>query len=511
MFKQFIGKPFYYTLLGQILFSVVAAVGFYVGGTSVLLALIGLGVFVLSLWKLELGFAVVFAELFANSHGHLISSDIGGFSLSVRMVLFIALMLAWLIRFIKKDDSIHWQDRRLIPFLILGFTAIYGLSIGAAQNEKLAAFQDGNAYFYLLYIFPMLSVQWTALKQRMLLQVLAASTLWVVMISWGILFLYTHFPEEVLVPIYKFYRDTRTGEVTRLDGGLYRVFMQSQFFVMVMVFLYSTYFWVKGASKRDWKFPLLALSATMTIVLVSMSRSFWVGMAAGVLVFVGLIAFFAKPTWKRILSAVGFTALAKVVGVLMLAIVVFLPLPGGLGFPNLFGLASRTSLSDEAVSSRWKLLDPMAHAVKENPILGYGFGEEIEFITDDPRICEIDPECRQRTYALEWGWLEIWMKMGIFGVAAFLFVFVSVVKQLWPLLGTKKSWLGVAFISSIVMLFSAHVFSPFLNHPIGLGFLIFLMAFVPPATMKFEGVKVGERLKMKQPRPEMAVLNRKTE
>lgn len=477
MLKQFIGKTYWITLGLLALVFLASVLVFQSQLSIILLALIALGTLILSWHKLEIGLAIAFAELMANSHGHLVAVNIGGFDLSLRMIIFGAVMLAWLGLFVAQKISFNVKDRRLWPFYALGVAVLIGFIVGLMENDKSLVFQDGNAYLYAAYILPIVSIEWTAIRQRLLLQVLAASVTWVIFLSLGLLYLYTHLSEVILVDVYTFIRDTRTGEITRFEGGFYRVFMQSQFWVYVMMYLLATYFWIRGIRKKDWVFPFVGFAATFSIVTISMSRSFWVGAFAAVLIFLVLVIVYSKPSWKKLGGAIGMTAFGKFAALLILIAVVFFPIPRQGDLIGLGGLTSRTGIDDVAVTSRWKLLDPMISTIKMNPVIGYGFGKEIEFKTDDPRILEQDPSGVQKTFAFEWGWLELMVKMGIFGIIAFAYLFFTSFKGLQPLLSDKRTWLGVGLISGLVMLYFTHIFSPYLNHPIGLGYLLFLVPF----------------------------------
>jgi O-antigen ligase len=119
----------------------------------------------------------------------------------------------------------------------------------------------------------------------------------------------------------------------------------------------------------------------------------------------------------------------------------------------------------------------MIDKIKEQPILGNGFGTEIQYESDDPRIREQDISGKRKTYAFEWGWLEIMVKMGFLGLGGFIILGISSLYGLMGYLKTEKSWLAVGFITSLIMLYGTHIFSPYLNHPIGIGFLLFLIPF----------------------------------
>jgi O-antigen ligase len=178
-------------------------------------------------------------------------------------------------------------------------------------------------------------------------------------------------------------------------------------------------------------------------------------------------------------------ALAKATAFVFVILAIFIPLPYRDGsFAALTDLFSSraTGLADSAIDSRWKLLDPMLALIKDDPLLGHGFGQKVEFISDDPRIRAQVPDGLFQTYSLEWGWLEIWLKLGLLGLLGFGCLFFGLLRALRSSLVGPAAWLSIGFVSGLVFLAVTHVFSPYLNHPLGLGYLLFLVPFLPNKT-----------------------------
>lgn len=478
--QQWFGKTFWITLgalAGCFLLSIFV---FHNFAEPVALVIIGLVILGLTIWRLEFGLLAVFVELFANSHGHLISTSVFGFPLSLRMTIFLAVMLGWLVLLLLRKVKMTWSDKRLVFFLPLFLAITIGFIVGLTQNETAKAFSDGNAYFYLAYLFPVLSIDWDVIKQRRLLQVLSAAAVWVTFLTLGLLYEFTHFPAWMLSSSYTFIRDTRTSELTRMTDSLFRVFLQAQFSLIVWLFFLAPFLWFKEISWRTKIWLVAVLIPLSGALLISLSRSFWLGIFAGGLLMIFLLFFWLKPNWKKVFSALGFSALAPVAGAIVLVLIILFPLPYKTGsaeeLSSLF--SSRTTRAEDvAVSSRWKLLPEIWHGIAAAPFLGQGFGEEVTFQTDDPRVRAFSPDGTWKTYSLEWGWFELWLKMGILGPLAFLFIFVMLMKEI---LRDKKRplWLTIGLASGLVMLYVTHVFSPYLNHPIGLGFLLFILPFL---------------------------------
>ena len=497
MLDQFFGRPFWKTLAWlAAVFAVSIAVFPSPIASAIALAVGITAVFAISWKRPELGLLIAFAELFANSHGHLIAYDVGGFSFSSRMAVFVAVMAAWAVALACRRTKLSLRDPRLTPFVPLLVAVTVGFVIGLILHDPVVAFKDGNAYLYLAYLFPILSIDWDATKKRLLLQVLAASAAWVTIVTLGLLYVFTHFPEWMLGAVYLFIRDTRTGELTKMAGNIFRVFLQAQFSVIAFAFFLMPFLFLRDMPKRAYRVVTLLLVLVAAVVIISLSRSFWVGIIAGAFAFVALKLVDGWPAagpervegGKIIAKAVASMIIATVGAGILLASIVLFPLPYRVGrVSDLSGLVSSrtTDISDVAISSRWNLLPPLMDQIKEHVALGSGFGQEITFVTDDPRARAINPDGTWTTYALEWGWLELWLKMGLLGPLAFVFLFAGLVRGLWPTMRTSQSWIAVAFISSLAMLYATHTFSPYLNHPIGLGLLLFVVPFLnqkPSAT-----------------------------
>ena len=245
-----------------------------------------------------------------------------------------------------------------------------------------------------------------------------------------------------------------------------------------------------------------ALAVGCSILLISLSRSFWIGLTAGGLVLVVLFLIRQQRNmagWQRFKNGVGWTVLAGAVGSVLLVLIILFPYPYRVGSADaLSGLFSSrtTDAGDVAVSSRWKLLPPMVELIRQQPITGNGFGQEVQFQTDDPRVRAFSPEGWWSTYALEWGWFELWLKMGILGPLSFLFLLFFLVRGVREELNKEHVWMANAFVASLVMLYATHTFSPYLNHPLGLGFLLFLVPFAAPRTL------LGKPIVLHFPKPQ---------
>jgi len=506
--KQFFGKE-YWVMLGvsaAMFLDAIASYAFNLG--SVMLVIYGLIALVLTYKRLEWGLLFVFLELFTNPHGKLIFTTIFGQTLPLRMVIFAAVMLAWFLLVVQ--GRVRFDLAKTKPFLVLFVGVVLGWT-GLFLNNPSFAFQDGNAYVYLLYLFPILSITWDSTAKRRLLQCLAAGVTWVTTLSFGILYLYTHFTEPQLVNVYLFLRDVRIAEITPIISTVYRVFIQSQLFVIVFAMMIVALLFEKQ-EKNTARLLVGMLSLGVAVVLLSLSRSFWFGLILAVVGLAVLWFVSHRPTAKQVFVFLQQSIVSVVLGVLALVVIVLFPFPErstAVDFSDVF--KRRTTSDDVAISSRWQLFDPMWQAIEEAPLLGNGFGKTVTFISDDPRVRAINPDGTWETHSMEWGWFEVWLKMGMFGLLGFFILGLYLAKGFIDQLKGEHRWLAIGFLSSLLFLYATHMFSPYMNHPIGLGFLLFAFIFADHSSKSVVPVIERVRSVLEQNKTVAPVLTSKSE
>jgi O-antigen ligase len=504
---QFIGKTFHLVLAG--IFSV-HLLSFFIRGTAFepwILLVIGLAALVLSWKNLRTGLMLAFAELFVGGHGHLLHAEVGDLPvISLRIALFAAVMLAWLGLALFKKRRPKWSQWRDIPWAILAVVvAVAGIQGFLFQSAGFA-FDDANGYLFIAYLLPIISVKWSGAGKRDWLQVLGGSVAWMAGFTLLLSYLFTHLPGKMLAHLYTFVRDARLAEVTLqvLDNGafFYRVFMQSQFYLLIGIFLVLAFLWMKKKAILWQEFTLLAILGAAAWI--SLSRSFLIGFAGGII----LLTFFAwktRKSWGRWFGRGMLMATALFAGIAIATLTVVIPLPER---PDLtdasFYQTSADTGREAGVASRWALLTPMMETIYDRPIFGSGFGTEVTYTTDDPRIIE-ETGGEYTTYRFEWGYQDIWLKMGLFGLIAFAILFYAYWRALKSS-GKNQLWLAFGFAAGMVFLFAAHIFSPYLNHPIGLGYLLFITPFLRwEKKMEFDPLK-GRKIEIAVPKARVPIV-----
>lgn len=512
MIQEFLGKPFHYTLLGFVGFFMLSMIGYFLNMSLFILVLLGLTTLIASFRKLEYGLMIAFLELLSNAHGYILYASIGSTRISARMVIFLAIFLGWGIAILLRRVSLRLHDVRYTPFLLLAMAIVVGGVIGVMHRSFMEVFQDGNAYLYLLYLIPIVNVSWDSLKQRVVLQMLAAATVFTAVMSLYILYAFTHLSQSFLRIMYVYLRDIRFAEMTNIGMGMYRIFEQTQVFAVVFGFILLERMFRNQTKKHRW-FTIGLLSSVFISIFVGMSRSFLFGFIAALLILATWLIIGMKTSFRMWLLGIGSIIISIGIAIALIYGTVVFPFPhtraAGEYLTGVFG--NRAIGTDVAVSSRWNLLHPMLDLIKSDPIFGNGFGKSVTFIIDDPRIRAIHPDGSWTTTSMEWGWFELWLKMGILAPIGFLVVFAYVAYASSTLLRSDKAWIGVWVLEFLTFLYFTHLFSPYLNHPIGLGLILLAIVFLPNVSLP--GLRIPVHAKQKMPQVALAtsVVTSKTE
>jgi O-antigen ligase len=180
--------------------------------------------------------------------------------------------------------------------------------------------------------------------------------------------------------------------------------------------------------------------------------------------------------------------------VISLALVAFLsyfPYPARGNF-SLVGLLKEraASLGEAAAKSRWQLLPPLLTEIKKHWLLGAGFGSTITYRSFDPRVLASSPTGLYTTSAFEWGWLDTWLKLGLVGLLIYLALIYKILKRGWWRLKVERRapYLSLGLNFTLIALVIINFFTPYLNHPLGLGWLMLVAAIFEYQT-KLEPIK----------------------
>ena len=399
-------------------------------------ALIILAVLILSAYRLEYGLLAIIAELLIGSLGHLFYLSWGDNRLAIRIGLWLIVMgvfaVKFLIQLMKSGRAgAYWQKIKDFAwrrnFAWLGLFILIGLGNGLLRHHDLSTILvDFNSWLYFLLLFPVIVVYGQADEKALqrLKEVFLAGAIFLSLKTLILLYIFTH--NSGLAPeVYTWLRRNLLGEMTPTKTGWPRIFLQSQIFSALAFFLI---FWLNQA-KFTWKnifrdnnwLPLVLAGSFLSAVLLSFSRSFWVGLLAAGLA--SLIVIWRLFSWRKMISA-GFWMLAAgaisfLIVYLVVAFPYWRPSSGNLSAT----LLARVSDSNEAaLASRWSLLPVLVEKIKQSPAIGQGYGATVTYFSRDPRILENNPSGEYTTYIFEWSYLDLWLKLGAVGLLIYLWL-----------------------------------------------------------------------------------------
>ncbi len=440
----------------------------------------------LAVYNLEWALYVIFLELFSNSMGYVFYLEQGGLKLSLRIGLWLLVMAVFLARFLLdsiKNKKISLLNFTKIPnhrnYLYLLFFLISALFSGIIRNGFSDAFFDFNAWLYFALILPLAYFNFLSSDKfrNNIILIFMASVLFLAFKSFLLLFLFSHNIKPVIADLYYWMRQYYLGEITAMNGGFYRIFLQSQIYALI-AFIVSISFLNFNNLKNKYLYLFLFSSISFSVLILSFSRSFWLG--AVVVLFLLFLILWIKFGFGKMIKSITTTILSFIIGFLLVFLVIKFPWPNSTAEFDLSSLSERADIRTEesAVSSRWALLDVMKNDIFDNFLLGRGFGARLEYQSSDPRVLEKSADGIYSTYAFEWGWFDIWLKLGILGVLVYLFLLFVIMKDFWNNFVRSNNFIYLGLGLGLISLIIVNFFTPYLNHPLGIGFLILSSIFL---------------------------------
>ena len=273
--------------------------------------------------------------------------------------------------------------------------------------------------------------------------------------------------------VYYWTRETLLAEITNVSLSLSRIFMQSQIWLVFGLFA------AWGVMLIKFKKSALALAAILSAsIIISFSRSFWAAILLAVIAVLPLLYFYLTKDKKIIASFILKVVVSFVIGLGLVAAIIFIPIPPGGG--NLAMLKERASrfAGDQSLSTRWAILRPLVNKISVHPVLGSGFGSAVTYKTRDPRALAENPDGLYTTTAFEWGYLDMILEFGLLGLGIYLYLIFKIIKKGLAKVKTMpdgpRRYLLFGTILGFIAVVLTHGVSPYLNHPLGIMIVILM-------------------------------------
>ena len=503
--KFFFGGKVRFIIYAFFAFQLLSLLGYFWPSISAIVFFIFiLGTLFLSLYKLEYGFLILIFEFFAGHGGHLFEfADI-----SLRTGLFLIVIFVWLFRkareIVKQPKLELLNSPLLVLFLLLLFLVIVGGWHGLINNQPILAIKDLINYSYIFLIFPLVDI---LKKQKFLSKVFnlsSAAAVGIALLTIIILVLFVTNLVEVHDPFYWWWRGTAIGKATYTSNNFFRIVTPAHLLILPLFLVYLSFLAVpsiypvksreagispkaklfnrvKLKSKKKKGLIWLAVLASLAI-LINFSRAYFLG------VFIGLIFLGKNLSFRRWL-------------VFFLTVIIILVLEFGLLYAIVSGGQTLAGLSyfkeriqslgspEQELSSltRMVILPKLIEKIKQQPVFGHGLGSTVSYL--DPISNE-----QKTTFHLDWGYLEIWLELGLFALLFYLSIIGLIFYSGWQKLKSLKDnvfqkRLTVGLLAGLASIAVATLTGPFLFHPLGIFYLTFVAAYVTNKPLQTPGVK----------------------
>lgn len=437
----------------------------------------------LTVYKLEYGLLILFSELLIGSFGYLFYFPLGQKMISIRIALWAAVMLIFFFKligqFIKNGRSSEYYQKiikfpYLKYFLLFALFLLLGIGSGILRGHSYSnIYSDFNAFIYLGLFFPAVAVYGASKEEaafenifNRLKTVFLGGALYLSLETLILLFIFTH-NLNIAPDIYAWLRKTLVGEMTSTLSGWPRIFIQSQIYPII-AFLFISF--KEGFKKEN----ILLAALLFSSALISFSRSFWLALTATIIFSLILIWFYYG--FKKFAQLVLKFLSAGILSFLLIYLIAIFPYPKP-GAYNADFLNRITNGGESAISSRWSLMPVLFKEIKREPIFGQGFGATVTYKSSDPRVLKDHPDGLYTTYAFEWGYLDLWLKIGFLGLLSYLILLFVLIKK--SLLKTNLNYLNLGLGTGLLFIALTHIFTPYLNHPLGLGYLLIASCLIP--------------------------------
>ncbi|MFH1947430.1 MAG: O-antigen ligase family protein [Candidatus Magasanikbacteria bacterium] len=417
-------------------------------------------------WMLVLG------EIFLGGSGHYLEFV----GLSIRTLFIFFFLFLWisqhlgqklLIRRLKIHKYLNWIIS--ILFLTLFFSFINGIY---HEHSVTRVIQDFMPFSFLLLIFPSYHLFKDNKIQEYLVRLLLVFIIGTAIFSIFTFIIFSLRLTEIHESFYYWYRLIDVGKITNMGQDFFRIVEPAHLIITPLILIITSLLMRNEKHNKMWRFLLLCL---VIILVLNLSRGYFLALG------VGLLVLKYKHNWLKWLKESLF--------VLLMIFLVFssisLVASGGktLGW-EMFGLRLKSFVQPEieiSTNTRMMILPKILDIIKENPISGVGLGAVVTF-TNTQTYETIT------TSHFDWGYLEMWTEMGLFGSLILIFIYCFTGYILIKKIKTIPDWhdFDVGLLAGIIALLVMNITIGALFHVFGILFLIFTLTIATKYTNIFD-------------------------
>lgn len=394
--------------------------------------------------KLSFLAIIVVIELVLGGSGRLIT--FGSF-FSIRYILFFITLLYFILNCIFNNYTIK---KNMFYFDIILFFYVFAFAIanGIVSGYEIAdVIKSSQGYLYLLIYFPISLLIDNKQKSKQIFRLIinCAVVLALVSITIFVIYYFDSTKYNVFTPIL----DKLDYGYIAYRGGLPTVFLKTSPFIAISFVLLLVHY-INLKKERN-LVNTLKLSILLFGIIVTMSMGIWIGTSVGILLTIML------SRGKN-----------KIFG---LTIVILL-----MGFAYYLAsdyisvsITNRLSSNDSSFIIKFDQFFMLVKNWLNKLVLGNGFGIEITFLTELGKRTMIN---------FELFWLQLLVNMGLIGFIIYLKIFIKSIYYSFKknnAINFKDSLHIKSLIIGLIVLVIISSVNPFLNNPIGIGYLVIVM------------------------------------
>ncbi len=405
---------------------------------------------------------LVIGEIFLGGSGHFF--ELGGLAIRTLFVLFFVFL--WVAEQIGKNFLMNSLkiNRNLIillgSFFILVIVAVIN---GLYQGHSLASvIQSSASFIFLILIFPSYHLFRNSKSQERLIRLIIVFIVGTAFFSLFMFIWYSGGWGILQDNFYRWYRDIAGGKITNMGSDFFRI-VEPEHLLLTPIILFICSLLMRD-EKHNIMWRLILILAIIPLML-NFSRSYFLAFLLGLLVLK------YKHKWKRWIIVSSTTILLMLI---VFTSTSFLASGGTTAGLELFGVRVVSLVNPQvevSTATRMMILPAILDLIKLQPILGSGFGAEVTFMNT------LNYE-QITTTQFDWGYLQLWVELGIFGLLFFLgiifFAFIKLIKKIRQYADYQDPDVGL--LAGLVAFLFMTITMPAFYHVFGIIFLMLVLA-----------------------------------
>ena len=384
-------------------------------------------------------------------------------AISIRMVLFIVAFVVS-IPLLMQNMRVLIHSTLVQVLLIFGFFLCFSLFYGWARGNSFEFMvMDLKSFLFLLIVPGYLVVINNERRVDTVIKYASYASAALAVITIVLHFVLRYISQDTETELNMIINSMELGGLFHFGDGIYRVYFRSSV-CFIIPFLYGLSLLINKKDRKKQAIPYLLMTVSLTAIVLTYTRSIWLGFAVACLLYFVINIKKYKILLKGIaIACAGFTAF------IMISWLIY-------GFEGVISNAvTRVVINDDYLlendldemrveqlriqiasnGTREERLNAAYSQIENNWVLGCGLGQQLD-VNGYP--CKI-----------EYTYLDILGKMGVFGFISFCFL------MLWPVYlvfrknarsehnGHKR-----VLTCALIGIYVTSIFNPYITSPIGL-------------------------------------------